>query len=257
MKGKRTALVTGAARGIGRGISLALAKNGYRVAAVGTRSAEDEKVAEYIAELKHLSPDSVYIQADISTDEGRLKIKNETFAALGTLDVLVNNAGVAPNVRNDILDMTEDSFDRVINVNLKGTFFLTQTIANEMVKTKSDGFRAIVFITSISSDVSSTSRGEYCMAKAGLGMAVKLYADRLAQEGINVYAVRPGIIATDMTSGVREKYDNLIAGGLLPIRRIGEPDDVAEAVLALANGALRYSTGEEINIDGGFMLRRL
>ena len=257
MNEQRTALVTGAARGIGRGISLALARNGYKVAAVGTKPADDEKVAAYIKELTDLSAGSVYISADISTAEGREKIKNEAFAALGTVDVLVNNAGVAPNVRNDILEMTEESFDRVIGINLKGTFFLTQTITNEMIKTHPDKFRAVVFITSISADVSSISRGEYCMAKAGLGMAVKLYADRLAPEGINVYAVRPGIIATDMTAGVREKYDNLIAGGLLPIKRIGEPEDVAEAVLALANGSLRYSTGEEINVDGGFMLRRL
>lgn len=257
MKEMRVALVTGASRGIGKAISLTLAAEGYRVAAVGTKPETDEKVGEYFAELKSKSPDSIYIQADISTAEGRDTIKNTVFEKFGKLDVLVNNAGVAPNVRADLLEMSEDSFDRVIGVNLRGTFFLTQAIASEMVKQEASGMRAIIFITSISADVSSINRGEYCMAKAGLGMAVKLFADRLAPEGINVYAVRPGIIATDMTAGVRSKYDSLIEGGILPIKRMGEPQDVAEAVLALANGAFRYSTGEEYNVDGGFMLRRL
>lgn len=253
----RTALVTGATRGIGRGISLCLAKNGYRVAAVGTRSASDESVAEYIKELTAVSPDSIYVQGDISSEADRNNIVNTVFDTFGNLDVLVNNAGVAPNVRNDLLEMTEDSFDRVISINLKGTFFLTQKVAARMAEADADGMRAIIFITSISADVASINRGEYCMAKAGLSMAVKLYAARLAEYGINVYEVRPGIIATDMTAGVRGKYDALIDGGLLPIKRMGEPADVAEAVRALADGALRYSTGEEINVDGGLMLRRL
>lgn len=253
----RTAIVTGAARGIGRGISLGLAKDGYVVAAVGTRSADDPGVKAYIEELTAISPDSFYLSADISSEEGREKIVTESFARLGEVDVLVNNAGVAPKVRADLLEMSEESFDYVLGVNLRGTFFLTQRVAQEMVKQKTDAFRAIVFTTSISADVSSINRGEYCMSKAGLGMAVKLYAHRLASEGINVYAVRPGIIATDMTAGVHEKYQNMIDGGLLPIARMGEPDDVAAAVCSLADGALRYSTGEEINVDGGFMLRRL
>ncbi len=254
---KRTALVTGASRGIGKGISLCLAKAGYRVAAVGTKPADNEAVSEYIAELTAISPDSVYIAGDISKAEDRERIADTVFGEFGTLDVLVNNAGVAPNVRADLLEMGEDSFDRVIGVNLRGTFFLTQTIAKRMAEQPADGMRAIIFITSISADVASINRGEYCMAKAGLSMAVKLYAARLAEYGINVYEVRPGIIATDMTAGVRGKYDALIEGGLLPIGRMGEPSDVAEAVRALADGALRYSTGEEINVDGGFMLRRL
>lgn len=253
----RTAIVTGAARGIGRGISLGLAKDGYVVAAVGTRSADDPGVKAYIEELQAISPKSFYLSADISSADGREKIVTESFARLGEVDVLVNNAGVAPKVRADLLEMSEESFDYVLGVNLRGTFFLTQRVAQEMVKQKTDAFRAIVFTTSISADVSSINRGEYCMSKAGLGMAVKLYAHRLAAEGINVYAVRPGIIATDMTAGVHEKYQNMIDGGLLPIARMGEPDDVAAAVCSLADGALRYSTGEEINVDGGFMLRRL
>lgn len=253
----RTVIVTGAARGIGRGISLLLAKSGYQVAAVGTRGAEDESVQKYISELTALSPDSFYLSADISTEEGRSLIVGEAFKRLGHVDALVNNAGVAPKVRADLLDMSEESFDRVLGVNLRGTFFLTQAVAKKMVEQKTDAFRAIVFTTSISADVSSINRGEYCMSKAGLGMAVKLFAHRLAGDGINVYAVRPGIIETDMTAGVHEKYQNLIDGGLLPIARMGKPEDVAEAVKALVDGALRYSTGEEINVDGGFMLRRL
>ena len=253
--GKRCAIVTGAARGIGRGISLALAENGYTVAAVGTRPAD--AVAAYTEELCRLSPESFYIAGDISSHADRLRIAEEAFAGLETVDVLVNNAGVAPNVRADMLSMTEESFDRVLGINLRGTFFLTQQIARRMAEQENDAFRAVVFITSISATVSSVNRGEYCISKAGLSMAATLCADRLAEYGIRVYEVRPGIIATDMTAGVREKYDRLIAEGLCPIPRIGQPEDVGRTVLALADGALGYTTGQVIGVDGGMTIQKL
>jgi len=257
INGKRCAIVTGAARGIGRGISMTLAECGYAVCAVGTKPADDERVSTYIAEMKALSPESFYVQGDISIGEDREKIIAAAWDTFGTVEVLVNNAGVAPLVRNDILEMTEESYDRVMGINCRSVFFLTQLMARRMAEVKTDDARAIVFITSVSAEVSSTSRGEYCMSKAGLSMAVKLYADRMAEYGVNVYEVRPGIIATDMTAGVRGKYDALIEGGLLPIKRMGEPEDVGRTVLALANGAMRYSTGDVYNVDGGMMLRRL
>lgn len=253
--GKRTAVVTGAARGIGRGISMTLAEHGYTVCAVGTRPAE--AVEEYVSALKGLSPDSFYVQGDISSHEDRIRIADEAFAGLEEPDVLVNNAGVAPQVRADLLDMSEESFDRVMGINLRGAFFLTQEIVRRMAEQKTDSFRAVVFITSISAEVSSINRGEYCMSKAGLSMAATLYADRLAEYGIRVYEVRPGIIATDMTAGVREKYDRLIAEGLCPIPRIGQPEDVGRTVLALADGALGYTTGQIVGVDGGMMIRKL
>ena len=253
--GKRCAIVTGAARGIGRGISLALAEHGYTVAAVGTRPAD--AVEEYTVELRRLSPESFYIRGDISSHDDRLRIAEEAFAGLETVDVLVNNAGVAPNVRADMLAMSEESFDRVLGINLRGTFFLTQEIARRMAAQQNDAFRAVVCVTSISASVSSVNRGEYCISKAGLSMAATLYADRLAEFGIRVYEVRPGIIATDMTAGVREKYDRLIAGGLCPIPRIGQPEDVGRTVLALADGALSYTTGQIVGVDGGMTIQKL
>ncbi len=255
---RKTVIVTGAARGIGRGISLTLAKAGYTVCAVGTRSAEDENVRAYLDELTALSPDSFYLSGDISDAADRARITEEAFAILGEVGALVNNAGVAPNVRNDILEMTEESFDRVMGINLRGTFFLTQSIAKRMLEQKPADFRrTIVFITSVSAVVSSVNRGEYCISKSGLSMAAKLYADRLAEFGINVYEVRPGIIATDMTAGVMQKYEHLIANGLCPIPRIGQPEDVGRTVQALCDGYLAYTTGEIINVDGGMMIQKL
>ncbi len=255
---RKTAIVTGAARGIGRGISMELAKAGYTVCAVGTRSAEDENVRAYLAELVSVSPDSFYLSGDISNAADRARIAESAFAGLGEVDALVNNAGVAPTVRNDILEMTEESFDRVLDINLRGSFFLTQAIANRMIKqTPADFRRTIVFITSISAVVSSINRGEYCISKAGLSMSARLFADRLAADGINVYEVRPGIIATDMTAGVMEKYTRLINDGLCPIKRIGQPEDVGRVVRALCDNFLGYSTGEVINVDGGMMIQTL
>ncbi len=255
---KRTALVTGATRGIGFGIARALAGAGYVVAAVGTREAD--AVTGTMNALKDLSPDSFYIRGDISSAEDREAIAEQAFSRfdrLGGLDVLVNNAGVAPLIRADLFDMTEESFDRVLGVNLKGAFFLTQRIARRMAERMTERFRAVIFVTSVSASVSSVNRGEYCISKAGLSMAATLYADRLAEYGIRVYEVRPGIIATDMTASVREKYDRLIADGLCPIPRIGQPEDVGKAVLALADGALAYTTGQVIGVDGGMTIQKL
>lgn len=250
----KTAIVTGASRGIGRGISTLLASKGYRIIAVGTR--EPEAVGEYIDELKKLSPDSTYVAADISKPECREKIFR-TAEELGGFDILVNNAGCAPLVRQDLLEMTEESLDRLLNINLKGTFFMCQSAANYLIDRKTDNNKMIINITSISAETSSLNRGEYCISKAGLSMVTKLFADKLAAYGINVYELRPGIIETDMTACVKDKYEKMIDGGLLPIKRMGQPSDIAKAVYALAEGYFAYTTGSVMNIDGGFTLSRL
>lgn len=251
----KTAIVTGAGRGIGRAISLTLAQNGFTVIAAARSSADDERIKEYVSELHKISPDSIYVSADISLDADRRRLIDTAIEKFGRIDVLVNNAGVAPTERNDILQMTEESMDRLLNINLKGTFFLTQYAANKMID---GGYgTAIINITSMSAYTSSTNRGEYCISKAGLSMVTTLFADRLAPHGIGVYEIRPGIIETDMTAKVKDKYDALIEGGLLPICRMGKPDDVARAALMLAEGNLPYSTGEIINVDGGFHIQRL
>ena len=239
---KKTAIVTGASRGIGRAVSLKLAANGFIV--IAAARADEEKAADYISELKA-----------ISSDTARKNLVDTAFRLFGRLDLLVNNAGVAPLVRRDILEMDEESMDRLLDINLKGTFFLTQYAANKMIENKCGDM--IINVTSMSAYTASINRGEYCISKAGLAMVTDLFAVRLAEYGINVYEIRPGIIRTDMTAGVAKKYEDLIAGGLLPISRMGEPEDIAKAVLALASGALPYSTGEILNIDGGFHIRTL
>lgn len=251
----KIAIVTGAERGIGRSIALTLAQNGFTVVAASVSAGDAEHVCVFMDELRAISPESVYIKTDISSDADRKNLVESVVSKFGKIDVLVNNAGVAPTVRNDILQMSEESMDRLLNINLKGTFFLTQRVANAMID---GGFgSAIINITSMSVYTSSTSRGEYCISKAGLAMVTTLFADRLASTNIRVYEVRPGIIETPMTAGVKGKYDALIEGGLLPISRMGQPEDVARAVLMLASGYLAYSTGEVINVDGGFHIQRL
>ena len=258
---KKIVAVTGASRGIGRAVSLTLAENDCVIIAVGARNKND--VSDYIAELTAKSPESVYISADISSDSDCDKLIDEIERfgeKFGYIDFHVNNAGVAPLERIDILETTRESFDRVLNVNLRGTFFLTQKIAKSMIKIpKSDirSQRGIINISSVSAYASSVSRPEYCISKAGISMITTLFADKLAEYGINVYEIRPGIIQTDMTAGVLEKYNKLISEGLLPINRLGQPEDVAKPVLAIVNGLLPYSTGEVINADGGFHMRRL
>jgi len=258
MTAKRTALVTGAARGIGKAIALELARHEFDVAIADILSPEQAKAT--LADFAGLEGQAVYIRADISRRNDRAALVEQLQREFGRLDLLVNNAGIAPRKRFDLLEATEESFDEVLAVNLKGPYFLTQLVARWMVerkKTLADYQPRIVSISSISAYTSSPARGEYCISKAGLSMMTKLYADRLAEYGIAVYEIRPGIIHTDMTAPVREKYDKMIADGLTPIRRWGEPHDIARAVAAIAEGSLPFSTGEVINVDGGFHLRRL
>lgn len=255
---KPVALITGAARGIGRGIAQSLAGNNFNIAIVDIL--EQEKANAVLQACKQKGVAAIFIQADISLAEDRKKIVEQVKSKFGRLDVLVNNAGVAPLQRLDILEATEQSYDRVMNINLKGPYFLTQAIANWMIEQKKANkqrTQMIINIASMSSYTSSPARGEYCLSKAGVSMMTKLYADRLAEYGINVYEIRPGIIQTDMTAKVKGKYDKLIAEGLTPIKRWGFPEDIARAVNALVNGCLLFSTGEVINVDGGFHFRRL
>ncbi len=252
------ALVTGASRGIGRGIAIALGAQGWRVAVnyAGNHAAAQECVAAVHA----AGGDAVAIQGDISDAGARTRIAAALQAWAARLDLLVNNAGIAPTVRADLLDAEEGSFDRLLAVNLKGPFFLTQLIAKRMLAQAPDaeGCRGqIINVSSISAYTASINRGDYCVAKAGLAMMTALFAARLAESGIRVYELRPGVIDTDMTGAVRAKYEALIAGGLTPIRRWGQPEDVARAVVAIARGDLGFSTGETINVDGGFHLRTL
>jgi NAD(P)-dependent dehydrogenase (short-subunit alcohol dehydrogenase family) len=262
----RVALITGASRGIGRGIALELAKIGFDLvinyagnATAAQSTARDCMVAaKGSGERIRAEP----CQADISQAADRRKLIDFTRQTFGRLDLLVNNAGVAPNAREDILDASEGSFDRLIAINLKGPYFLTQLAAKwmiEEVRNPECGVRnpKIITISSISAYTASTNRGDYCVSKAALSMLTPLFASRLAQHGINVYEIRPGIIATDMTAGVKEKYDKLIGEGLTPMARWGVPEDIGRAVVAIAQNLLPFSTGEVINVDGGFHLHRL
>lgn len=255
---QKVAIVTGASRGIGNAVAVQLARDGFAVAAVGTTP--EEKNKENLDKIREAGLPFLYIQGDISSEKAREELVEQVLAGFGRIDVLVNNAGVAPKVRMDILETTEESMDHVLDINLKGTFFLTQRVANLMVRElqTQQGFTPkIINISSVSAYTSSPQRAEYCISKAGIGMITTLFADRLAEYGINVYEVRPGIINTDMTSVVKEKYDKLIEGGLTPFKRWGQPEDVANAVSVLCSGKLNFSTGEVINVDGGFHIRRL
>jgi NAD(P)-dependent dehydrogenase (short-subunit alcohol dehydrogenase family) len=254
----RAALVTGASRGIGRGVALALGVEGFDV--VVNYAANKEAADSVVAELKEIGARGYAIQADVSVPAERESLVARAYDAAGPIELLVNNAGVAPSVRADILDATEESFDRVLGINLKGPYFLTQLVARRMVEDVTAGrvaYPKIVVISSVSAYAASVNRGDYCVAKAGLAMMVALYAARLAEHGINVYEVRPGIIATDMTAGVKSRYDGLIEGGLTPIRRWGDPADVGRAVVAVATDLLPFSTGAVLDVDGGFHLRTL
>lgn len=251
----RVALVTGASRGIGRGIAEALARAGHDV--VVNYASNAEAAAKVVAEIEQAGQRGIAVQADISVTADRQRLVDAAYDHFGHLDLLVNNAGVAPTVRADILDATEESFDRMIRVNLRGPYFLTQLVARRMIEQRSETPPKIVTISSISAYTASVNRGDYCLAKAGLAMMTALFATRLAEHGINVYEIRPGVIETDMTGPVRERYDQLISNGLTPIRRWGQPDDVARAVVAIATDLLPFSTGQVIDVDGGFHLRAL
>lgn len=255
----KIALVTGGSRGIGFGIAKSLAAEKWDIIINGVRPVED--VAATMDELRGLGVRVGYARGDIGSQAGRANILGAAreFAG-GAINLLVNNAGVAPKVRADLLETTEESYDYVIDTNLKGSFFLTQSFARDMVQAKKadQGFAAtIVNITSISATIVSINRGEYCIAKAGFGMLTQLFATRLGPEGIPVYEVRPGVIKTDMTAGVTEKYDKLIAGGLCVQPRWGFPDDVGRSVAALARGDFPFSTGQVVMVDGGLAIPRL
>jgi NAD(P)-dependent dehydrogenase (short-subunit alcohol dehydrogenase family) len=254
----RVALVTGGTRGIGLGIARALAAKGFNLAVNGVR--EETAVASVVEELRGGGREVHYVRGDVGEGEDRARIVSAVRERLGRLHVLVNNAGVAPKERADILEAREESFDRLMRVNLKGPYFLTQALARWMLEQKraeADYAGCIVNVTSVSATVASTNRGDYCISKAGLAMASQLWAVRLADEGIPVYEVRPGIIRTDMTAGVAEKYEAQIRDGLVPQRRWGSPEDVGRAVAALATGEVPYATGAVLVVDGGLTLPRL
>lgn len=255
---KRTALITGGTRGIGLGIAKSLAGKGYDLALNGVRKEED--VNDAVEMLEGMGAKVVYCQGDIGSALDRERIVDSAWQGLGRIDVLVNNAGVAPRQRVDILELDEEGFDYVMRINLKGTYFLSQLVARKMIDQKHanpDYSPCIITITSVSATVASVNRGEYCMAKAGLAMMTKLFAARLGEENIPVYEIRPGIIETDMTSGVKEKYDKLIDGGLTVEKRWGTPADIGAIALVLAEGGIPYATGQVICADGGIGVRRL
>lgn len=255
---KQVALVTGGSRGIGLGIVRQLANAGFDLAINGVRP--EESVREVIESIKSIGSEVIYCQGNIALSEDRQKIVQKVKAHFGRLNILVNNAGIAPKERKDILEASEESFDEVLSVNLKGNYFLTQQAANWMITQKQadpEFWACIINVSSISATVASVNRGEYCISKAGISMATQLFAVRLGEFNLPVYEVRPGVIDTDMTSGVKEKYDNLIANGLCIQPRWGQPEDVGKVVGALASGHFAYSTGQVFMVDGGLTIPRL
>ncbi len=254
---RRVALVTGGTRGIGLGCAEALAREGWAVAVCGVRAAAEAEPA--LARLRALGAEPLHVQADVGDDDAPRRLVEAVDARFGRLDLLVNNAGVAPAERRDLLDATRESFDRVLRVNLRGPYFLAQAAARYMLRgaAPAGAARSIVFVGSISATVASINRGEYCVSKAGLAMASLVFAARLAGEGIAVYEVRPGIIRTDMSAPAAERYDRLIEDGLTAQKRWGTPEDVGRAVAMLARGELPYSTGQVVMVDGGLTVQRL
>ena len=258
------ALVTGASRGLGRGIAEVLARDGLSVAIhyANNKGAAEETAAACRKLATRPDQKFITVGGNVGVAADRAKIVSETLAGLGRIDTLVNNAGIAPRVRADISEATEEIFDEVIAVNLKGPYFLSQQVVRHWLgelrgtSRLSGGFK-LIFVSSISAYLASINRGEYCISKAGLAMATKLWATRLATEGVQVFELRPGVMATDMTSGVKEKYDKMIAEGLVPQKRWGTGEDVGLAVSALLKGGFPFSTGDVINIDGGIHLQRL
>ncbi len=255
---RKVAFITGGTRGIGFGIAAALASKGWSLALNGMRNRSD--IEDVLTDLGKYGVDVFYAQGNIGSSEDRARMTKEIFAHFGTVHALVNNAGVAPLERADLLDASEESYERVMDINLKGPYFLSQAFANHMVEEKAKNpsdFFAIINISSISATIASINRGEYCLSKAGMSMMTKLFATRLGEVDIPVYEVRPGIIATDMTGPVKAKYDKLIAEGLTVQKRWGQPEDVGKTVGALLDADLPYSTGQVIMVDGGLTLERL
>jgi 3-oxoacyl-[acyl-carrier protein] reductase len=258
MADKIVALITGGTRGIGLGIAKALATAGYDLMLNGMRPEAD--IQPVVQELEKFGAKVAYVQGNLGVKEDREKMVFQTLTQFRKLNLLVNNAGVAPRVRKDVLEIDEDDYDYMLDINLKGTFFLSQLVANQMLKEKAASATfegSIITISSISAEVASINRGEYCMAKAGLGMMTKLLATRLGEAGIPVYEVRPGVIETDMISKVKGKYEELIENGLTVEKRLGQPEDIGRIVASLATGGIPYSTGQVIMADGGLTLRRL
>jgi 3-oxoacyl-[acyl-carrier protein] reductase len=254
----KSALITGGTRGIGFGIAEALARDGYNLAINGVR--DEEEAEEALKKLRKYNIEVIYCQGNIGDAADRKRIIEKAYTRFQNVNVLVNNAGVAPKVRSHLMDLTEEAYDYLMDINLKGTFFFTQETANRMIaeKKRDSAYEAsIITITSVSAEAASVSRGEYCISKAGLAMTTKLFAIALAEVNIPVYEVRPGIIETDMTSGVKEKYDTLIKGGLTLEKRWGKPEDIGKIVAALAKGDIPYATGQVISPDGGMSVRRL
>jgi 3-oxoacyl-[acyl-carrier protein] reductase len=257
------AIVTGASRGLGRGAARRLSELGFSVVVnfASNDSAARETVELCRSRQSDIDQRFVPIKADMGEQADRVRLVEQSLDSLGRIDVLVNNAGMGPIVRADVTETSLESYHRVLGVNLEGPFFLTQAVVNYWLSQRPDpvlphGF-SIINISSISADTASLNRGEYCISKAGLSMVTQLWATRLASSRINVYELRPGIMATDMTSGVKEKYDRMLGEGLVPQNRWGTPDDVGKAVGALASGAFPYSTGSVIYLDGGMHMRRL
>jgi NAD(P)-dependent dehydrogenase (short-subunit alcohol dehydrogenase family) len=262
-RGIPVVLVTGASRGLGRGIAVCLARRGCSVAVNYTRNETAAAETLDLCEKQKSKGEQRFrsFRADIASSPGRGALLESVLDRYGRIDALINNAGIAPRQRADLTEMKPESFKEVLSTNLEGPFFMTQLVANHWLDNGNGSFLgggfAVVFITSVSSHTASVNRGEYCISKAGLSMARQLWAARLAEHGIGVYEVRPGIMATDMTKGVKEKYDRLIAEGLVPQKRWGTPEDVGMAVASLIDGSFAFSTGTVVDVDGGFQLRRL
>jgi len=252
---KPNALVTGAGRGIGRAVALALSRAGFSMIVNDLPGSGD--LDETVAAIRETGGDANAIALDVSQVEQHHQFVDEAWNAFGGIECLVNNAGVSVSVRDDLLKMTPESYDRVMGINLRGPFFLTQEVARRMIGANSSSFRSIITVSSINAEFASIDRGEYCISKTGLSMMAQLFAIRLAEHGIRSYEIRPGIIRTQMTAVAREKYDRLIAEGLTPIKRWGEPEDIGRAAAMLASGQLSYATGEVVRIDGGLALRSL
>lgn len=255
---KRVAVVTGGSRGIGLGIARALGASGFAIAVIGRREAGE--VESVTAELSNAGAEPMYLRADVGDVSGHQPMLDAIRDRFGRLDVLVNNAGVAPEVRADVLEATPESFDRLIRINLRGPYFLTQAAARWMIEQRraDSAFRGcVVNVSSVSATQASTNRGDYCISKAGVAMATRLWAMRLAEFGIDVYEVRPGVVSTDMTAAVKAKYDAMIAAGLTLENRWGTPGDIGRAVALLARGEMTYATGQVLTIDGGLSLPRL
>lgn len=259
MNNKPVAVITGASRGIGRSVAIALASEGYDIAAIA-RSVDSEGMENLCAEVEKIGAQFFPIGLDISCTSCHPEVVSNILERYGRIDVLINNAGVAPLQRDDVLVMTEESYDRVMNINLKGPVFFAQKIAKEMIWLKqqiSDYKPVIIFMTSVSAVRSSTNRAEYCISKSGLSMASTVFADRLSQEGILVFEVRPGVIQTDMTTKIRDKYDKLIHEGLIPQKRWGMPEDIGKAVASISRGDWSFSTGMVFEISGGLNICKL